>query len=268
MNNSFIKWAGGKTWLLNLRQDIFPSEYNQYFEPFIGGGSVFFHLQPQRAILSDVNEELIETYTALRDEAELVIHQLEIHQHNNSKEYYYRIRDYEPRTPVEKAARMIYLNKTCFNGIYRVNKAGKFNVPYGTERELNFDKEKLRRCSELLMNANIYCQDFQETIDLSQNGDFIFCDPPYAVIDENNRFIGYNAEQFKWEDQERLAMSLLQAKNRGVLIMMTNVDHPRVRRLYEQDRGFQLQTAERMCIISGKREGRKRYKELIVTANY
>ena len=169
---------------------------------------------------------------------------------------------------MEKAARMIYLNKTCFNGIYRVNKAGKFNVPYGTERELNFDEEKLRRCSELLMNANIYCQDFQETVDLAQNGDFIFCDPPYAVIDENNRFIGYNAEQFKWEDQERLAMSLLQAKNRGVLIMMTNVDHPRVRNLYDQDMGFQLHTVERMCIISGKREGRKIYKELIVTANY
>ncbi len=268
MGKSFLKWAGGKHWLVNNESQRFPKQFNRYIEPFLGGGSVFFFMHPSDSILSDVNEELIETYKALRNDYNAVYSYLKEHQENTSKEYYYKIRESNPEALAEKAARMIYLNKTCFNGIYRVNKSGKFNVPYGTERPLHFDKDKLEETSLLLSHAEILHQDFELTINKALAGDFIFCDPPYAVVDENDRFIGYNAEQFKWSDQERLARCIIDAKNKGVLVMMTNVDHPRVRELYESDSDFKLDTIDRKCVISGASTGRKTYKELIVTANY
>lgn len=268
MGSSFLKWAGGKHWLVNNESHRFPTQFNKYIEPFLGGGAVFFFIAPEQSLLSDVNSELINTYVAIKDDYESVYSNLRRHQSNNSKEYYYKVRESNPRTPATCAARMIYLNKTCFNGIYRVNKAGRFNVPYGTERALNFEKEKFKSTAEALKNADIRCQDFETTINEAQEGDFIFCDPPYAVIDENNRFIGYNAEQFTWSDQERLANCLIEAKNRGVLIMMTNVDHPLLRALYEHDEDFVLDTIDRKCVISGTSAGRKTYKELVVTANY
>mgnify|MGYP004502325573 CR=1 FL=1 len=268
MANSFLKWAGGKHWLVNNEGHRFPKIFNRYIEPFLGGGSVFFYIAPENAVLSDINEELINTYVALRDDLDNVYTYLRKHQCNNSKEYYYKVRESNPRTLATKAARMIYLNKSCFNGIYRVNKAGKFNVPYGTERILNFEKTKFSEISKALSKARIICQDFEATINNAEAEDFLFCDPPYAVIDENNRFIGYNADQFTWEDQERLARCLIEAKNKGVLIMMTNVDHPKVRSLYDNDADFKLASVDRKCVISGSNEGRKTYRELIVTANY
>lgn len=162
---------------------------------------------------------------------------------------------------------MIYLNKSCFNGIYRVNKKGKFNVPYGTDRKIVFNREDIIRSSQILRGAELTCQDFQHTIEMAQRDDFLFCDPPYTVINEDDRFIGYNADVFKWDDQIRLARALENAMIRGVKIIMTNVDHPAVRDLYEHIDGFLLDTGERSCLISGTKEGRKRYKELIVSAN-
>lgn len=162
---------------------------------------------------------------------------------------------------------MIYLNKSCFNGIYRVNKQGKYNVPYGTRDELHFDHDRLVNTSNILRNAQILCQDFENTIDVAQEGDFIFCDPPYAVLNKDNRFVGYNADVFSWQDQIRLANALERAKDRNVKIIMTNVEHADVRRLYEHIKGFTLDIVQRRCFISGTSGGRKTYQELIVSAN-
>lgn len=267
MNYTFLKWAGGKRWFVNNESHRFPLRYNRYIEPFLGGGAVFFYLQPQNAILSDINKELIDTYVAVKDEVDAVYRNLKIHQRKHSRDYYYTIRDRKTRTMATSAARMIYLNKACFNGIYRVNSQGKFNVPFGTGREVSFEQENLLQSSEILQNAMILCQDFQATIDMTQQDDFLFCDPPYAVVNEDARFVSYTADIFSWNDQVRLAAALERAKERNVKIIMTNVDHPAVRALYENIDGFTLDTVSRSCFISGSKEGRKAYSELIVTAN-
>lgn len=267
MSNTFLKWAGGKRWFVNHENKRFPTEYNRYIEPFLGSGAVFFYLQPQEAILCDINMDLINTYISVRDEIDAVYRNLRIHESNHSRTYYYTIRDRRTRTTATAAARMIYLNKACFNGIYRVNNQGKFNVPFGTRTELSFNRESLIGSAHDLRNAQILCQDFQETIELAQENDFLFCDPPYAVINEDARFISYTAALFSWDDQIRLAMSLERAKERGVKIIMTNVNHEEVRALYENIDGFVLDTVTRSCSISGNVEGRRAYSELIVCAN-
>lgn len=267
MKNTLLKWAGGKRWFVNRESCRFPVEYNRYIEPFLGGAAVFFYLEPHEAIISDVNEELINTYIAVRDDSESVYRNLRIHAKNHCREYFYQVREKNTRTMATAAARMIYLNKTCFNGIYRVNKQGKFYVPYGTRDEIFFEHDELVKTSNILRNAHILCQDFEVTIDMAQDGDFLFCDPPYAVIDEENRFVGYNADVFSWKDQIRLANALERAKNRNVKIIMTNVDHEEVRHLYDNIDGFILDTVQRQCFISGTVGGRKAYQELIVTAN-
>lgn len=267
MKKTLLKWAGGKRWFVNRENHRFPEEYNRYIEPFLGGAAVFFYLEPQDAIISDVNEELINTYIAVRDNSDAVYRNLRIHAKKHCKDYFYKIRDKSTRTMASAAARMIYLNKTCFNGIYRVNRQGKFNVPFGTRDEIDFKRNELMDVSDVLKNAQILCQDFEATINMAQEGDFIFCDPPYAVLDEENRFVGYNANEFSWQDQIRLANALERAKDRNVKIIMTNVDHEYVRQLYENREGFLLDTVQRQCFISGTVDGRKTYQELIVSAN-
>ena len=267
MGKTFLKWAGGKHWFVKTEKNRFPTNYNRYIEPFLGGGAVFFYLNPKNAVLSDINQELINTYIAVRDNVDQVYHNLTIHSHKHSKNYYYQIRQKKTRTLHTLAARMIYLNRACFNGIYRVNKNGKFNVPFGTRDEILFDKTQLKKSSDALQGAQILGQDFEITINMAQKNDFLFCDPPYAVVDEDNRFVGYNADIFSWQDQVRLSDALTRAKDRGVKILMTNVNHPVVEKLYKNIDGFQLDVVERQCFISGTVEGRKAYQELIVSAN-
>lgn len=267
MNYTFLKWAGGKRWLVKSESHRFPLKYNRYIEPFLGGGAVFFYLQPQNAILSDINKELIDAYVAVKDEADAVYRNLRVHQRKHSRDYYYIVRDRKTRTAATSAARMIYLNKACFNGIYRVNSQGKFNVPFGTEREVSFEQKNILQSSNILQSATILCQDFQLTIDTAQQDDFLFCDPPYAVVNEDARFVSYTVDIFSWNDQVRLATALKRAKERNVKIIMTNVDHPAVRALYENMDGFTLDIVSRNCFISGSTEGRKAYSELIVSAN-
>lgn len=267
MINTFLKWAGGKRWFVNRENQRFPNEFNRYIEPFLGGGAVFFYLEPKESILGDINQELINTYIAIRDDVFAVYRNLKIHERNHCKTYFYKIRDRKTRTAATTAARMIYLNKSCFNGIYRVNKHGDFNVPYGTRDEISFDLTNLIDSSTSLQHSQILCQDFETTIDMAQENDFIFCDPPYAVVDDENRFVGYNADVFSWADQIRLATSLIRAEARNVKIIMTNVDHVSVRGLYENKEGFTLDSVQRQCFISGTTRGRKKYQELIVSAN-
>lgn len=267
MNNTFLKWAGGKNWFVKNESQRFPLNYNRYIEPFLGGGSVFFYLQPRESLLSDANKELINTYIAVRDECQAVYLNLKKHAKKHDTDYYYKLRKQKTRKNATTAARMIYLNRACYNGIYRVNSKGNFNVPIGTSKNITFDVEDFLNKADLLRNADLMCQDFQKTIEMAEMDDFLFCDPPYAVIDEENRFVSYTADMFRWDDQIRLAGTLERAKDRGVKIIMTNVDHPAVRALYQDINGFNLETVERYCSISGTIEGRRRYFELIVSAN-
>lgn len=267
MAKPFLKWAGGKNWFVNRESDRFPLTYNRYIEPFLGGGSVFFFLKPCDAILSDINQELIQTYISFKEEFPDVFKYLKIHYRNDSPNYYYKLRKTQTRKTYTAAARMIYLNKACFNGIYRVNQKGAFNVPYGKHKSFNLMENELMESSCCLKNAKILCQDFETTINMSINGDFIFCDPPYAVLNEENRFVAYNADSFSWDDQIRLAKSLERAAKRGVKIIMTNVNHPKVRELYENNPEFELDSVSRYCFISGTNAGRSVYSELIASAN-
>ncbi|MBM6990721.1 MAG: Dam family site-specific DNA-(adenine-N6)-methyltransferase [Mobilibacterium timonense] len=267
MAEAFLRWAGGKRWFIQKESHRLPNaeQYKRYIEPFLGGGSVFFYLEPKHALLSDYNEELIRAYIALRDNFDGIYHLLEKHQINNSKDYYYRIRNTHPTDPVDAAARTIYLNKACFNGIYRVNKSGEFNVPYGKRDVINFVYQKLKDASIALKGIDIVAQPYGTSIDEAEEGDFLFCDPPYA-LETAESFVGYNADSFTWEDQVQLADSLQKAADRGVKVMVTNVDAPEVRALYDEAT-FLIDNTSRNCRIAGGLEGRKVYPELIATAN-
>ena len=266
MENTFLKWAGGKNWFVKNQSFRLPEQFNRYIDPFLGGGSVFFYLEPEEAILSDVNAELITTYQAIQNDWERLDQKLRGHARNHSEEYYYYVRNQRPRTATSIAARMIYLNRTCFNGIYRVNRNGVFNVPIGSKSTVITGLERFEERSRVLENAIIRCCDFEETIDEALDGDFIFCDPPY-VIREEQSFVGYTQNLFNWDDQIRLADALERAKNRNVKILMTNVNHESVRELYDGRDGFIMDEVTRFSSISGRTTGRREYLELIVSAN-
>ncbi|KFJ41906.1 Dam family site-specific DNA-(adenine-N6)-methyltransferase [Francisella philomiragia] len=259
----FLTWAGGKRWFVQKYNNILPKTYNRYIEPFLGGGSVFFYLKPKQAILGDINSDLITTYKMIRKNYKKINELLLFHQSLHSKEYYYKIRETVPSSDIELAARFIYLNRTCFNGIYRVNHGGKFNVPKGTKNNVILDSDNFESLSELLQNASIKKSDFEKLIDSAKKGDLIFADPPYTVRHNNNGFIGYNEKLFSWDDQIRLANALMRAKDRGVQIVATNANHESIRELYK-DRSFDFDIVSRYSSISSTKNSRKQYEELII----
>ncbi len=258
----FLKWAGGKRWLTANHKDYFPTNFNRYIEPFFGSGAVFFSLQPQKAILSDKNKELISTYRTIKTQWKNVLRELETHNRNHSKEYYYYIRNKKPRTPHTNAARFIYLNRTCWNGLYRVNFQGKFNVPIGTKTKVILDTDNFEKVSSCLKNSTLRACDFEKIIGSAEEKDFIFIDPPYTVKHNQNNFIKYNEKLFSWDDQIRLKKSALQAVNRGASVLITNAHHPSVVKLYEKD--FSLFTVKRQSVIAGNSKHRGLIEELLI----
>lgn len=228
----FLKWAGGKRWLVSDHRTVFPKSYNRYFEPFLGSGAVFFGLCPSHAYLSDANHGLIETYYAIRDDWRLVWERLLWHRQRHSKEHYYRIRTSKPRTAASRAARFIYLNRTCFNGLYRVNRQGVFNVPKGTKDTVTFPDDDFSTVANALRSAHLVCGDFEEVLYEAGAGDFVYVDPPYTVQHNQNNFIKYNERLFCWEDQERLAAAVGEVSRRGALVLVSNADSPSIKRLY------------------------------------
>jgi len=258
----FLKWAGGKRWLIEKHADIFPPCPGNYIEPFLGAGSVFFHLRPAHAYLSDTNLELIETYKAIRDNWRLVLKHLKRHRNNHSDSYYYELRSFSPKTLATKGARFIYLNRTCFNGIYRVNRQGKFNVPRGTRNSVIFKTDDFEALSEVFQNVELNACDFEESIDRADNGDLVFADPPYTVRHNNNAFVKYNEKLFSWDDQIRLANSLKKAANRGAKVIATNAYHPCVIELYQGF--FDLRPICRKSQISADRQYRGNFLELLI----
>jgi len=219
-----------------------------------------------RAILSDINEDLVVTFNAIKHDWEKVYDKLRYHSRKHNNDYYYSVRAMKPRKDITIAARLIYLNRTCFNGLYRVNKSGKFNVPIGSKNNILLDSDLFDYRARLLQTAEIVCRDFEDTINLAKEGDFLFCDPPYTVQHNNNGFISYNEKLFSWQDQIRLSKALVKAKERGVQIILTNANHESIRALYCFN-DFKLETVSRYSSISGKSGSRKQYEELIVSAN-
>lgn len=258
----FLKWAGGKRWLVTSHSDFLTLPYKRYIEPFLGSGAVFFHLTPKRAILADSNKELINTYQAIKDNWKGVKKELQIHHRNHSKKYYYAMRSSNPRTPHTKAARFIYLNRTCWNGLYRVNLKGEFNVPLGTKNRVVLESDDFKAISLLLRNADLRASDFESIVNLAGSGDLVFVDPPYTVKHNLNGFIKYNETLFTWNDQIRLRDCVVQAKERGATILLTNAYHRSVRRLYE-DIGAHYRL-KRNSVLAADSEKRKLCEELFL----
>jgi len=260
----FLKWAGGKRWLTPKLNDIFPDGIimNNYYEPFLGGGAIFFHLQPQKGCLSDINADLINTYIEVRDNWADLVDILFNYDKKHSKEFYYQIRSSKPRSSLKKAARFIYLNRTCWNGLYRVNKKGEFNVPIGTKNKVVFDDENFKEISLLLNSMEIETCDFEKTITKAKEGDFVFIDPPYTVKHNFNGFIKYNENIFSWEDQVRLSVCIKKAITRGVTILLLNADHHSIKMLYK-DVGSKI-LVKRASVIAGNSNARGIYNELAI----
>lgn len=261
----FLKWPGGKRWLITQFKHIFPKKYNNYFEPFLGGGSAFFYLAPQRAMISDINVELINVYRIMARNPVQLREQLEAHQEHHSAEYYYDVREHIPADQVGRAARLLYLNRTCFNGMYRVNQLGEFNVPIGTRMLFTDDVYRFEEYSQILHNTHIRAQDFVKTIRQANEGDLVFADPPYTIAHNQNSFIKYNEKLFSWKDQKRLLGALVKARSRGAIIIATNAKYPALQRMYEENH-FYTQPVSRFSSISGIREGRGKQEELLIAS--
>lgn len=261
-----LKWPGGKRWFVARHMDVLPKQFNRYIEPFAGSASLFFALQPTTAILCDKNEELIATYRAIRSRSGLVKSALEDHAQKHSDAYYYQVRATKPTSLIAKAARMLYLNRTCFNGIYRVNHQGIFNVPRGSKDAVMLDTDDFSAVAAALRKAELIAGDFSDAINKAQKGDFIFADPPYTVQHNNNGFIKYNEKIFSWEDQVRLADCLAAAVCRGANVVSTNANHQSVRDLYSS-RSFTCRVTSRFSAISGGGQHRGQYEELIITSS-
>lgn len=260
----FLKWAGGKRWLVNRHEELFPSGFQRYIEPFLGSGAVYFSLKPKRAILSDINSELIETYHAIREHGDKLYLLLKKHQRQHSNEYYYYMRASSPRSLCGRAARFIYLNRTCWNGLYRVNQQGHFNVPIGTRSSVLLGTDNFKFTSKLLKNAKLYTKDFGDVIKQAKVDDLIFVDPPYTIQHNYNNFIKYNEKLFSWLDQVRLRDCLISAHDRGAKILLTNANHPAVVGLYSETKIFNLTPVNRTSAISSKSSSRGDTSELII----
>lgn len=261
MSQPFLKWAGGKRWLVGTHLDVFPKKFDTYIEPFLGSGAVYFAIKPKSAILADVNKELIDTYISIKDCCNDVVNLLKVHHSRHSKEYYYLLRDTNFTDPAQKAARFIYLNRTCWNGLYRVNKTGKFNVPIGTKNAVLMCDDDFEGVSNLLSNAVLKVQDFEETIMSCKHNDFLFIDPPYTANHNNNGFLKYNEKIFSWDDQIRLRSVIDIALSRGAKFILTNANHSSVVDLYK---GFKMTVFSRASVIAGNASKRCKCDELLI----
>ncbi|MCD8395856.1 MAG: Dam family site-specific DNA-(adenine-N6)-methyltransferase [Lachnospiraceae bacterium] len=258
-----VKWAGGKTQMLNAIIPKVPAKYGRYIEPFVGGGALFFALNPEQSIIADSNPELINMYQQVADHVEDVIEYLG--QYKNTKEDFYEVRavDWTILPKAEAAARMIYLNKTCFNGLYRVNKKGQFNVPYGKYKNPNIcDKDALYAASELLRRSEIVCGDYLSVLkEYAKPGDFVFLDPPYLPISEYSDFKRYTKEQFYEEDHVELAKEVVRLQELGCHVILTNSNHPLVHELYAPFKIDVIPTKRYISCNGSKRKG----EDVIVT---
>ena len=269
----FLKWAGGKLQLIEQFKNLFPHNFNNYYEPFIGSGAVFFYLKSKlklhKVFLSDANEELINCFVAVRDKPSELMELLSNHQKKHSKEYYYAVRSIEcdRLDSVNKAARLIYLNKTCFNGLYRVNSKGQFNVPMGDyENPCIFDKNTLYQASQLLQGVHLRVMTFEKVLNFAQKDDFIYLDPPYIPLSKTSSFTQYSKGSFSGKEQKCLSEVFRILDLRGCFVMLSNSDHALTRELYrDYEKNIVIVRAKRMINSVGSKRGV--INEVVVT-NY
>lgn len=264
-----VKWVGGKRQLLlDIRKNI-PQKIGQYFEPFVGGGAVLFHLQPKKAVINDVNSELINLYKVIRDSPCELIEDLK--KHRNEKDYYYKVRAldrdvevFSRLSDVERASRIIFLNKTCFNGLFRVNNSGEFNSPFGKYKKPNIINETtLKAVSNYLSknNVEILNLDFEEALTPVKKGDFIYLDPPYDPVSSSANFTGYSKGGFNRKEQKRLKATCDALNKKGAKFLLSNSSTPFIHELYKN---YEIIHVKAKRMINSKANSRGDVAELLI----
>jgi DNA adenine methylase len=271
----FVKWVGGKRQLLKQFRlmNLYPPEKfnpitNSYFEPFIGGGAVFFDLLPKKAFLSDLNKDLVTTYNVIKNDVDSLIKSLK--KHKIDKEYFLKMRakDTDILSDLEIASRFIYLNRTCFNGMYRVNSKGGFNVPYGKYvNPMICDEINLRRVSEALKHVQIKHQDYKGVLKYAKKGDFIYLDPPYYPVNKTSSFTAYTNEAFMDKEQIELRDTFVELSNRGCFVMLSNSDVPFINKIYSGIKGVRINKVQAGRMINSDAKKRGKITEVLIT-NY
>ena len=262
----FLKWPGGKRWLVPEIKRRIGAIQGTYYEPFLGGAAAFFGLLPERAVLADVNHELIHLYKTMRDSPTALHNCLVVHQSRHDKHHYYATRASRPPGSVDQAAWMLYLNRTCFNGIWRVNQKGEFNVPIGTKSRVVFEDESFSDIAKVLSGVSLRAQDFEKTIQMAGREDVIYADPPYTVAHNDNGFLKYNDEIFSWSDQVRLRDAVKGAAERGARVLVSNANHNSIKTLY-RDFG-QVDEISRYSVIASAADHRAPTSELLISEGF
>lgn len=259
-----VKWAGGKRQLLEKIRESLPKQFSTYYEPFFGGGALLFDMQPQKAIINDLNGDLISAYEVIKNNSDKLLEILKEHEELNNEEYFYTVRDmdrksieYSKLTNIEKAARLIYLNKTCFNGLFRVNSSGQFNTPYGRYKNPNIVNEPIIKAVSKYFNENeikILSVDFELAIKDTKEGDFVYLDPPYDPISNTSSFTGYNEIIFNKSEQERLKKVCDELNKKGVKFLLSNSATDYIKDLYK-DYNIEIVKAKRSINCNGLKRG-------------
>ena len=265
---TLVKWVGGKKQLLSQLEPLFPKEFNNYFEPFAGGGAVAFYLiktrNPNKVFISDINEELIDAYNIVKNNPNELIKLLEQYKENHNKENYYAVRAKDPKllTKLERAARFIYLNKTCFNGLYRVNLKGGFNVPMGKYKNPAIAKiEDLTEISQLLENTKVELKQFHRAVETAEEGDFVYFDPPYYPLNRTSNFTSYTKDSFLEAEQIKLAKTFKELDKKGVKVMLSNSDTKFIKDLYKD---YEIKEVKATRMINCNAAKRGMIKEIVV----
>lgn len=271
--NPVVKWVGGKRQILDEIRKFMPKDkdISTYYEPFLGGGAVLFDLQPHKAVVNDINPELINLYQVIKENVEGLIENLNIHKDKNGENYYYQIREldrdkekYNSLTQAERASRIIYLNKTCYNGLFRVNKAGEFNTPFGNYKNPNIVNEiTLRAVSNYFNKAKItfLCQDFAEVLKGARKGSFVYLDPPYAPVSDTASFTGYDKGGFDRDEQIRLKNTCDQLNAKGIKFMLSNSATNFILNLYQD---YKIAIVQAKRAINSKPDKRGEIDEVLV----
>lgn len=264
-----VKWVGGKRQIIDQITKYIPKNFSTYYEPFLGGGAVLFELQPKKAVVNDINSELINIYEVIKDNVEKLIEDLK--QHRNEEDYFYKIREldrdkdrYNKLTPVQRASRIIFLNKTCYNGLFRVNKAGEFNTPFGNYKNPNIVNEiTLRTVSNYFNKAKITftCKDFEEALKGTRKGAFVYLDPPYDPVSDTASFTGYDKGGFDRNEQIRLKKACDKLNEKGVKFLLSNSATDFIKDLYKD---YRIEVIQAKRVINSRADKRGEIDEVLV----
>jgi DNA adenine methylase len=259
-----LKWVGGKRQLVACLQNKMPASFGTYIEPFFGGGALFFDVAPERALISDVNPELINLYRCIRDDHKAVLRQVE--RWTVTRDCFLDVRGlvFEEMEATDAAARTLFLNKTCFNGLYRVNRKGQFNAPFGNNKgQALYSLENIEAVSQILKGVDIRCGDYKAVLRSAKKGDFVFIDPPYLPVSPTADFKRYTKDQFSMEDQVQVAQEVDRLVELGCFVIATNSNHPAILDLYSRHEMTVIQTSRHISAKSSTRKG----EDLVVVAN-